>query len=205
MRALRTFDGLNTITRRGSIGTSIRSWGCGRRARPCADDEGAEGGQLHRLARGQAVADLVEHALDKRRRFGPRQTDLLVDGLAQIGPRHRLPAIAAPSAIEFQQSRRIYLNRNANQSGRTGSTRVPANRPDENPAADPHQRISAAPQVKPPPIASIMTRSPCLMRPSLARYVERQRDRGGRGVAVLVDGDHHLLGRDAELLGAWRR
>src|SRR5690606_5944107 len=30
---------------------------------------------------------------------------------------------------------------------------------------------------------------------------ERERDRGGRGVAVFVDVLHHLLGRDAELAG----
>ena len=65
-----------------------------------------------------------------------------------------------------------------------------------------YQRIRALPQVKPPPMASIITRSPCLMRPSRHGDVEGQRDRGRRGVAVPVDGDHHLLGRDAELVGA---
>ena len=48
-------------------------------------------------------------------------------------------------------------------------------------------------------MASISTRSPGLMRPSLTAAVEGQRDRGGRGVGVLVDGDHHALRRQAEL------
>ena len=73
--------------------------------------------------------------------------------------------------------------------------------PSKREGAEPHQRISAAPQVKPPPIASIITRSPGLMRPSFDGDVERERDRGGGGVAVPVDGDDHLVAGDAELVG----
>src|SRR4051812_47277508 len=63
-----------------------------------AHHERAERRQFYRLAFLQAVGDLFQNKLDKRRRFGPRQAHLLVDRLAQIdtcdcfsGPGHRLP------------------------------------------------------------------------------------------------------------------
>ena len=62
-----------------------------------------------------------------------------------------------------------------------------------------HMRTSAEPQVRPPPSASISTRSPLRMRPSSQRLGQRQRHRGGRGVGVAIDGDHHPLRRQAEL------
>ena len=53
MRALRMFDGLKTITRRGSIGTSSPVFGLRPMRRPLERTmEGAEGGQLHLLALG---------------------------------------------------------------------------------------------------------------------------------------------------------
>ena len=63
-----------------------------------------------------------------------------------------------------------------------------------------HHRISAAPQVKPPPIASIMTRSPGLIRPSSQRRGERERDRSRRGVAVQLNRLHHFFRRDAKFM-----
>src|ERR1044072_163225 len=49
-----------------------------------AHHERTERRQLHRLALLQAIGDLFQNELDKRRRFRPRQTHLLVDRLAQI-------------------------------------------------------------------------------------------------------------------------
>src|SRR6478609_5391483 len=70
------------------------------------DDEGTEGRQLYRLARGKRITDLGEHALDKFGRFGARKADLLVDRLTQISPRHcftchhRSPAFSFEIVIE---------------------------------------------------------------------------------------------------------
>src|SRR5437879_4083793 len=49
-----------------------------------AHHEGAERRQLHRLALLEAISDLFQNKLDKRRRLRSRQAHLLVDRLAQI-------------------------------------------------------------------------------------------------------------------------
>ena len=136
-------------------------------------------------------------SLDECGGFGSRQPDLLVHGLAQIRPRHRLARHRQPhigdrpreSASTIIHMRADMVNGIRFAPGRSTPVRTLA-----------HQRTSAAPQVKPPPIASSSTRSPRLMRPSRDRDGERERDRGGGGVAVPVDGGDDLLGRDAELV-----
>ncbi len=54
--------------------------------------------------------------------------------------------------------------------------------------------------MKPPPMASNSTRSPFLMRPSLTATAQRQRNRRRRGVAVTIDGQHHLLRCNMQLV-----
>src|SRR4051794_32945756 len=53
-----------------------------------ADHEGAERGQLHRLAFLKAIGDLLQHEFHEGRRFRARQPYLLVDGFAQIDTRY---------------------------------------------------------------------------------------------------------------------
>src|SRR6266446_1604789 len=55
-----------------------------------AHHERAERGKLHALPALEAIGDLPEHQLDERSRFGSRQTDLLINGLAQISARNGL-------------------------------------------------------------------------------------------------------------------
>ena len=60
-------------------------------------------------------------------------------------------------------------------------------------------RTRAEPQARPPPSASISTRSPWRIRPSRRASVQCQRHRSGRGIGVAIDGDYHPLRRQAEL------
>ena len=60
---------------------------------------------------------------------------------------------------------------------------------------------SAEPQVKPPPKASSSSSWPRWILPGAHGFVERQRHRTGRGIAVLVDGDDHAVHRHVEALG----
>src|SRR5215468_380796 len=55
-----------------------------------AHHEGAERRKLHGFAALEAVGDLLEHQFDERSRFGSRQTDLLINGLAKIRARNGL-------------------------------------------------------------------------------------------------------------------
>ena len=59
---------------------------------------------------------------------------------------------------------------------------------------------STAPQVKPPPTPSSITRVAALDAAVAHRDVERERDRRRRRVAVLVDGDDQLVERQLQLL-----
>src|SRR4030095_15823988 len=52
-------------------------------------EEAAERGDLHVLAAGQGIGDLLEHDLHQVRRLVARQTDFLIDGPAQLRPRYR--------------------------------------------------------------------------------------------------------------------
>ena len=58
---------------------------------------------------------------------------------------------------------------------------------------------STAPQVKPPPTPSSITRVAAADAAVAHRHVERQRHRRGRGVAVFVDGDDQLVQRQLQL------
>src|SRR5262249_47306147 len=53
-----------------------------------AYEEASEGRDLHVLAARQGVPDLLENRLDEPGRFVPRQTHLLIDGLAQLRSSH---------------------------------------------------------------------------------------------------------------------
>ncbi len=67
------------------------------------------------------------------------------------------------------------------------------------PARPAHIRTSAEPQTRPPPSASISTSWPRLNAAIAHRFGQSQRDRGGRGIGMTVDRDHHPLRRQAEL------
>src|SRR5215472_6575866 len=63
-----------------------------------AHHERAERRQLHRLATLETVGDFLQIEFDERRRFGTRQSYLLVDRLAQVSAcdrffRHRQPRL----------------------------------------------------------------------------------------------------------------
>src|SRR5947209_7526458 len=55
-----------------------------------AHHEGAERGELHRLAALEAVGDLLQHEFHKGGGFGAREADLLIDGFAEVDPRDGL-------------------------------------------------------------------------------------------------------------------
>ena len=56
-----------------------------------ADRERTERRKLHRVALGEAVGNLGQHKLDEFRRLVPRQTDFLIDRLAQMRARDCFP------------------------------------------------------------------------------------------------------------------
>src|SRR6266700_451244 len=122
-----------------------------------AHHEGAEGRKLHRLPAFEAIGDFLQDQFDQRRRFGARQAYLLIDRLAQISPcdrlaRHRLPHSAIHIPLFFQTIFAWSEAVNGAGGADVGKTI--------------YHRSSAAPQVKPPPMASKSTRSPRLMRRS---------------------------------------
>ena len=47
--------------------------------------EGREGGQLHRFAANDGLADFVEDGFHESGGFGARQADLAVDGFGEVG------------------------------------------------------------------------------------------------------------------------
>src|SRR5258705_456173 len=55
-----------------------------------ADHERAERRQLHGFAPFEAIRDLLQYHFNESRRLSSRQPDLLVHGLAEVRPRHRL-------------------------------------------------------------------------------------------------------------------
>src|SRR5690606_15063323 len=158
--------------------------------------EGAERGQLDVRALHQGVGDQFKHPLDQFGRLGPGQSHRAVNRIRQIGPRYRLLRHSHPQISPYDRFPRRTAWKIANIStvGATRTSRAPSRGtlPERRrgavftPRSAPglsapqdtnalkrlrsmsldYQRISEAPQVKPPPMASIMTRSPCLIRPS---------------------------------------
>src|SRR5437763_2740284 len=123
--------------------------------------ERAERRELHRFAALEAIGDFLEHQFNERRGLGARQSHLLVDRLAQIRAGdcfsgHRQPRLRRSRYLS-ESSDDMSLNRN----GQRGAQIFRGG----------HQRTSADAQVKPPPIASSMTRSPRLIRPSATAAV----------------------------------
>src|SRR5258707_340363 len=90
MCCLRIADGLNTITRRGEIGTSVPVLGLRPIRCPFLHHEGAKRRKLHGFATLNAIGDLLEHQFDEFGGFGSRQTDLLINCLPQISSRNGL-------------------------------------------------------------------------------------------------------------------
>ena len=68
-----------------------------------------------------------------------------------------------------------------------------------------YQRTSAEPQVKPPPMASISTRSPGLMRPSWTASASASGIEAAEVLRVVVDRHDHLLGRKIQASAPCRR
>ena len=103
-----------------------------------------------------------------------------------------MPNARQPRALRQARSHEKYgrIRRLASSRGRSAAISVWLG----------HIRTSAEPQVRPPPSASISTRSPRRMRPSLPGLGQRQRHRGGRGVGVPVHRHHHPLRRQPEPL-----
>src|SRR6202051_3111001 len=129
-----------------------------------AHHERAERRQLHRFATFKAVGDFLQYKFYECRGFGARQADLLVDRLTQIRTRDCLSRHRQPRARRSIQRRSTYRAELSTilawrcrcQPGFSRAARV----------ARTYQRTSAAPQVKPPPMASSSKRSPRLMRRS---------------------------------------
>src|ERR1019366_3685053 len=67
---------------RPGLGIAAHSWSF------LAHHEGAERGKLHRLAMLKTIGDFLKHKPHQRGRPRPRQTDLLIDRLAQISAGH---------------------------------------------------------------------------------------------------------------------
>src|SRR5580700_10779542 len=126
-----------------------------------AHHERAERRQLHCFATFEAVRDFFEYKFYECRGFGARQAHLLVDRLTQIRTRDCLSRHRQPRARRSIQRRSTYRAelstilawRRRCQPGFSRTAKV-------------YQRTSAAPQVKPPPMASSSRRSPRLMRRS---------------------------------------
>ena len=89
---------------------------------------------------------------DQFRRFDPRQSDLVINRFAELRASHRMPGHGALPRLPE-------VNRPAKASS---NSQTPASRFNQRA----YQRNRLAPQLKPPPSASISTRSPRLIRPS---------------------------------------
>src|ERR1700732_4241538 len=109
--------------------------------------ETAEGGDLHHVAAGKRARDLVEHGLHQLRRFVAREANLLVDRLAQLRARYRLPRhrIFPPRRGTLNPAGKCVNYR------RLDAEAYLANRCPRSTRG--YQRTSAAPQVIPPPMA----------------------------------------------------
>src|SRR5689334_395036 len=137
-----------------------------------AQDEGSEAGNLHVVPFGKRVAHVVKNALDQAGAFSTRQAELAMHDVGQVG--------TSQSAVGFSV---IGDPRDAEIGHKSSPALF-----DPAPATSIHyrnklavcrqfdiQRISeffqylsaAAPHVKPPPIASSTTMSPCWILPSL--------------------------------------
>ena len=195
------------ITRRGAIGTSTPGLRVAADALALvAQDEGAEAGDLDVLALRQARGTCGA-ARARRRSPIRRATGRVGDGRRRRGPRAsaclRRPPHCSPARCRDRPSYSPALNGVPPAvSNYTFVTEFGSCRQFDNCLIfQTFQYLSAAaPQVNPPPIASSTTRSPRLIRPSLDRRVERERNRRRRGIGVPVDGDHHLFGRKAQFL-----
>src|SRR6185369_6201805 len=136
-----------------------------------AQDEGAEARHLDVRALGQGMAHVVQDALDDIGRFGARQAELAVYGVGKVRARQRAvhtrilvdtrdpeirhdllqPVTACPRRLDYS---------NVTETRHVGNSTLSR-------IAQIFQYLSAAaPQVKPPPIASSTTMSPRLIRPS---------------------------------------
>ena len=185
-----------------------------------AHHERAERRQLHGFAAFEAIGDLLQHQFHERSRFRARQAHLLVDRLAQVRScngfsRHRQPQSRRPYPAEFptilawvravngapgrpvRVLHRGCMCAGAPKPPRTRGCRLKA-RAGDRPF---HQRTSAEPQVKPPPMASSSTRSPFLMRPSLTATLSASGIEAAEVLPCWSTVDDHLLRRDAELAG----
>src|SRR5258708_15778383 len=118
--------------------------------------ETAEGGDLDHLAALERVGNLGDHRLDELCRLVARQTDFLIDRLGELSAGNRVPGHDA-----LPVSGRLALPKNPVkfQSVAYDLCGVAATRRC-------YQRAMLAPQVNPPPRASISTRWPGRMRPS---------------------------------------
>ena len=85
MRAFRMFDGLNTMTRRGVIGTSTPVFGLRPMRSPFERTTKEPNDDSLTVSPRASVADFLEDGFDQLGRFGARQADFLVDGLSKIG------------------------------------------------------------------------------------------------------------------------
>ena len=150
--------------------------------------EGSEPADLDGFSRLERRRHPLQHRLQQVGRLVPGQADLGIDRLGQMRARDGLHprtlgrALAARQAISEQKSIRIRMLRELSRS-----------------AATAHMRTRAEPQVRPPPSASISTRSPRADAAVAACLGKRQRHRGRRGIGVPIHGDHHPLRRQAEL------
>ena len=81
------------------------------------------------------------------------------------------------------------------------SVRRPGERPARRAPGQMAQRSRTPPTVKPAPTEASSTRSPFFSRPSCDAVVERERNRGGRGVAEPLEVDDDLRRVDPEAVG----
>ena len=124
--AFSTLDGLNTITRRGRIGTSTPVFGLRPDALALgADDERTEAGKLDGFPARGRVADFVQHRLDQFRRFGARQSDALIHDFRQIGASYGLSRFAAEPFVRHLEPQTIPPLNSARRTPPSAPRRTP--------------------------------------------------------------------------------
>src|SRR5665213_79914 len=116
--------------------------------------ESSKGRKFHRLAFRQCRADFFQHVLDHLRGFIAREADGLEHRLGEIGAGERIGGHGVRDSVTTL--RRV--------CGDEFPVNVKGIELDVQTAA--YKRTRPAPQVSPPPIASMRTRSPRLIRPS---------------------------------------
>src|SRR5262249_20316886 len=148
-----------------------------------------EGGDLHGLALRERLRHLVEDRLHEVGRLVPRQPDLLIDGLAQMsagdGVFGHSPGPLAAFLKPYTCGKAPSLSAAYGKFLTLGTIPLPAEnrrRPSEAAAHRPEQET--------------LTRLDAAVAD---RFGQRERNRRGGGIRVLVDRDHNFFRRQSQL------